>query len=448
MSKNTDHHGDCECGLRTRREFLRTSFLGAAMAWSVPVFLEQTFGQLHAHAADSSVQFATGKDSPILVVVQMAGGNDGLNTVIPYADDLYYSNRPRLAVANNEVFKLNDYCGLHPKLEGLASLHGDSQLGVIQGVGYPNPNRSHFRSTEIWQTAVDSDKFARHGWIGRYFDNYCQGDGALAGVAIGKIAPQSFAAKSGAGVNFSKPHEFRWIGDGDAEDEGIDEHFHELNSLEEVSGSSIEDIRGNSTPDTGEDTLAFLERTALDAQMSSEQVIRVASKNKTSIKFPASRLSRDLELVARLIAGSLPTRIYYVSQGGYDTHVNQRGTHERLLGELDGAITAFCREMQKQGNLDRVTVMTFSEFGRRLAENNGAGTDHGAAAPMFVAGGNVVAGMHGSYPKLNDLYNGDLKHTVDFRSVYASILQSGLGVDPAKVLGRKFSTLPIIRQTV
>ncbi len=444
---NTDSHSDHDCGLRTRREFLRTSFLGAAMSWSVPIFLDQTFGQLHASAADSNVQFATGKDSPILVVVQMAGGNDGLNTVIPYANDLYHSNRPRLAISADATHKLNDYVGLHPSLEGMASLYDDGTLGVIQGVGYPNPNRSHFRSTEIWQTAVDSEKFARHGWIGRYFDNYCQGDGALAGVAIKKESPQAFAAKSGAGINFSRPHEFRWQGDGDAEDEGIDEYFHELNSPEEASGSSIESIAGN-VADSGEDTLAFLERTALDARMSSEQVIQVANKNKTSTKFPASKLSRDLELVARLIAGSLPTRIYYVSQGGYDTHVNQQGTHERLLTELDGAISAFCGEMKKQGNLKRVTVMTFSEFGRRLEENNGAGTDHGAAAPMFIAGGHVVAGLHGSYPKLDDLHNGDLKHTVDFRSVYASVLESAMGVDSAKVLGRKFAALPIIRQAV
>lgn len=436
--RQTDDGG----GLRTRREFLRTSFLGAALGWSAPTFLSKTFGVLHAAADGSAVQFATGKDAPVLVVVQLAGGNDGLNTVIPYADDLYFSNRPRLAVPADDVLRLSDHAGLNPGLDGLASLHDDGMLAVVQGVGYPNPNRSHFRSTEIWQTAVDADETSRHGWIGRYFDNYCRGDGALAGVAVGDKPPQAFAAQGPSGVNFADPGKFRWVGDGDGAGEGVDPFFADLNAPDgESSGASVQAISGGVEPDG--DVMDFLERTALDARVSSDRVIETARRMKTSVDFPASRLSRDLELVARLIAGGLPTRIYYVSQGGYDTHVNQAASHPRLLGELDGAVTAFCREMRAQGNAERVLLMTFSEFGRRLAENGGNGTDHGAAAPLFLAGGAVRGGLHGRYPSLADLHNGDLKHTVDFRSVYAGVLRDFLGVDPRPVLGRRFDALPV-----
>src|SRR5438128_11826656 len=196
--------------MHTRRQFLRTSMLVAAASWTFPVFLEKTFFALDAIAADALTQIATGKDGTILVVLQMAGGNDGLNMVVPYADDAYYRLRPKLSLPADNVLKLNSYAGLNGKLTGLKSLFDEGHLSVVQGVGYPNPNRSHFRSTEIWQTASDADRNISEGWIGRYFDNCCAGADATVGVAIGDQMPQAFAAKAPTGVTFARPEQFRW----------------------------------------------------------------------------------------------------------------------------------------------------------------------------------------------------------------------------------------------
>jgi uncharacterized protein (DUF1501 family) len=182
--------------LQTRREFLRTSMVGAAATWTLPVFLERTFFALDASAAEAATQPVTGRDGTILVVLQLAGGNDGLNTVVPYADDAYHRARPQLAVPNEQILKINNYVGLNPKLTGLKSLYDEGHLAIVQGVGYPNPNRSHFRSTEIWQTASDADCNEVHGWLGRYFDNCCSGADPVVGVAIGEEAPQAFVAKN------------------------------------------------------------------------------------------------------------------------------------------------------------------------------------------------------------------------------------------------------------
>src|SRR5216110_1329005 len=196
--------------LQTRRQFLRTSMLGAAATWTLPVFLEKTFFALDAMAADALTQTLTGKDGTILVVLQMAGGNDGLNMVVPYADDAYHRARQHLGFAADKILKIDNYLGLNPKLTGLKALFDESHVAIVQGVGYPNPNRSHFRSTEIWQTASDADRNETHGWLGRYFDNCCSGADPTIGVAIGEEMPQAFAAKNPIGITFSRPEQFRW----------------------------------------------------------------------------------------------------------------------------------------------------------------------------------------------------------------------------------------------
>src|SRR5881628_3736200 len=196
--------------MHTRRQFLRTSVLGAAASWTLPVFLEKTFFALDAMAADALTQTATGKDGTILVVLQMAGGNDGLNMVVPYADDIYYRSRPKLGLLADKVLKLNSYAGLNGKLTGLKALFDEGHLSVVQGVGYPNPNRSHFRSTEIWQTASDADQPERYGWIGRYFDNACQGSDPAVGIALGSQMPQSFASSRHLGITLQNPENYRF----------------------------------------------------------------------------------------------------------------------------------------------------------------------------------------------------------------------------------------------
>ena len=438
-----------EITLQTRREFLRSTVLTSALSWTVPTFLANTFAALQADAADKATQIPTGRDSTILVILQMAGGNDGLNTVVPHGNDDYYRARPRLGIAASQVLKINDVLGLHPGLAGFKELYDGGHLSVIQGVGYPNPNRSHFRSTEIWQTASDSNRFERYGWLGRYFDNTCSGCEPTVAVNIGRQMPQAFTAKSPKGVSLDNPQNFRFISsDRPANGEGdmMEQSFRELSEQEFIpnSGGSITAIGGTAAPAKGS-PLDFLERTALDAQMSSDQIRAISSRTENKATYPTSQLGNSLKLVAKLIGGGLPTRIFYVSQGGYDTHTNQAGTQDRLLRDLGESVKSFVNDMKAQGNLERVLVMTFSEFGRRVSENANAGTDHGAAAPMFMVGSKVRGGLVGRYPSLapGDLAQGDLKYTTDFRSVYAAVLEGWLKTRSEPILGRKFDPLQI-----
>ena len=437
--------------LHTRRDFLRTSVLGGALACTVPLFLEKTFLCLDTMAAATPGQITTGKDGTILVVLQLAGGNDGINTLVPYGDDAYYKARPKIAIPKNDVLRISDYAGLHPKLTGLHDLYAQGCLGMVQGVGYPNPNRSHFRSTEIWQTATDADKNRSEGWIGKYFDNCCQGtDPSTVGVAIGGQTPQSFASPTPKGVAFSNPEQFRYMSDAASDPASADMFMRQMNqpsdaghsSLSENSGGSIGMISGPADDDGS--TVEFLQRTALGAQMSSDKILAITRKTKSSVNYPTSQLGNSLNLVGRLIAGGLPTRVYYVSQGGFDTHANQLPSHERLMNDLSTATSAFAQDLKAQGNFNRVLMISFSEFGRRVSENASGGTDHGAAAPLFVMGGGVKPGLYGNYPSLTDLHDGDLKFGTDFRSVYATALEKWLGAPSEVVLGKKYPLLPFI----
>ncbi len=437
--------------LKTRREFLRSTVLGSALSWTVPAFLANTFAALHATAADAATQITTGKDGTILVVLQLAGGNDGLNMVVPFADDHYRRARPRLAVAAKDVLRLSDSVGLNPGMAGLKELFEAGHLGVVQGVGYPNPNRSHFRSTEIWQTASDANRFENTGWLGRYFDSACDGCDPAVAIALTSQMPQALAAKQPRGVCFNDPENYRFIksdrlrADESDTSEAIYRRMNEVHeAATEDSGGTIDMLNGSVQP--AGSPLDFIERVALDAQVSSDEIRAVTGKAPNQTAYPASRLADSLKLVARLIGGGMATRIYYVSQGGYDTHTNQVGTHTRLLAELAGALQAFVADLKAQGNFERVLVMTFSEFGRRVSENASGGTDHGAAAPLFVIGNRIKAGLLGRYPSLapKDLLNGDIQYTVDFRCVYAAVLENWLKTSSVPVLGRSFTPLAIV----
>ncbi|MEP6810046.1 MAG: DUF1501 domain-containing protein [Chthoniobacterales bacterium] len=439
--------------LQTRRHFLRTAALGAAAAWTLPVFLEKTFFALDAMAADALTQAVTGKDGAILVVLQLAGGNDGLNTVIPFSDDAYHRARPKIGLAAEKILKLNDHIGLHGKLTGLKSLYDSGELAIVQGVGYPNPNRSHFRSTEIWQTASDADRNENDGWLGRYFDNCCSGADPTVGVAIGEQTPQAFAAKMPTGVTLSRPEQFRWRASAGADGKPLsdEESFYRqlIGAPDETptgsganEGNSIASLPGK-IQSTGS-TEDFLRRTALDAQLSSDKIRAIARKYKSNVPYPSSQLGASLNLIARMIAGGLATRVYYASQGGFDTHAGQMNAHDRLMGTLNDALAAFVADLKQQGNYQRVVLMTFSEFGRRVSENANNGTDHGTSAPMFLLGGGVKPGLFGQQPSLTDLDSGDLKFNTDFRNVYASVLEHWLHAPSQLVLGRKFPTLPIV----
>jgi uncharacterized protein (DUF1501 family) len=425
----------------TRRAFLRTSILGAALSWTIPVFVERTFMTLNAQAADSSLQTMTGKDHPILVVLQLAGGNDGLNTVIPFEDDLYFKARPTLGIPKGQVLSLDQVVGLNPALAPLQGLYDTGNLAIIQGVGYPNPNRSHFRSTEIWQTASDAQEIRSQGWIGRYFDNCCGGEDPTVGLALGEQLPEAFSAANPTGVAIGRPANMGF----DRENGPAEAHlFAELNGLEPASltGDSVGTLSGPNK--SGLSALEYLQRTALDAQVSTDKIRQVIRGTKNEVAFPKNQLGGSLSLISRLIAGGLPTRVYYASQGGYDTHAGQVNTHKRLLNELATALVAFCDDLGRKGIFDRVIVMTFSEFGRRVNENANGGTDHGTAAPMFVCGGGVKPGLYGKQPTLSRLDAGDLVYNVDFRSVYSTLLSKWMKAPAAQILGRDFPKLNFV----
>lgn len=432
-----------------RRRFLHTSLWGAALTATVPAFLSRTVSSLRAETPPGA-RPSTGQ--PVLVVLQLAGGNDGLNTVVPFLNDHYYRARPRLAVSRAAALKLNDGIGLHPALAGLKELYDAANLCVIQGVGYPNPNRSHFRSTEIWQTASDANKVERRGWIGRYFDHACPGADPAVGVSYGRQAPQAFASSKPAGITLEAPENYRFAAGG-GEAAASESFFRQLNGgdtnsapemLEANSGGSIGAMHGTITH--GGSVLDYLERTALDAQSSSDQILAISRKSSNTLSYPESALGRSLSLTARLIGGGLPTRVFYVSQGGYDTHVNQQGAHERLLRDLGDSLRAFATDLKGMGQFERVLVMTFSEFGRRVGENASGGTDHGAAAPLFLVGPRVKAGLFGRHPSLApaDLVNGDTRFGLDFRSVYAALLERWLRTRSAPVLGKQFPVLECV----
>lgn len=431
--------------LKTRREFLRTGLLGGSLCWTMPAFLSRTMQSLHAEADGALVQGVTGRDGNILVVLQLAGGNDGLNTVIPMGNDEYRKSRPTIGVPEASILKLDPHTGLHPSLSGLASAYQEGHLAVVQGVGYPNPNRSHFRSTEIWATAVDSNKSSNTGWIGRYFDNACSGCDASVGIAMASQMPQALTASVPKGVLYQGgggggKKKNKKSGGAKAEADGS--MMMEEDDDAGQAGGSIGMLNGPGN--LGKlSALDFLERTEMDAKVSQQEIAQASGKAKNSVPYPGTRLGQNFAMVSRLIAGGMPTRIYYLSLGGFDTHTQQAGAHERLLKEMGDAVAAFLSDLKAQGNLGRVSLMTFSEFGRRVKENASGGTDHGAAAPMFLAGGGIKSGLLGKMPSLapQDLFDGDVKYNTDFRSVYATVLEKHLGVKSAGILRTQFPLL-------
>jgi uncharacterized protein (DUF1501 family) len=417
----------------TRRAFLHRGLTIVSTASTVPFFLQRSaFGMNNPLNQMLMMSSITGvPQERVLVVVQLGGGNDGLNTVVPYGDDLYYKGRPGLAIRENSVLKIKeeDGYGFHPALTGFKELHDEGWLTTIHGVGYPNPNRSHFTSMDIWHTA-DSKRPNGSGWLGRYFDATCNGSPeSHSSIVLGREAPRALMGDLTRPVSFETPDLFRWMGED--LDESLVEPYHESNRAGVLSGVD---------PDS---QLGFLTKTSLDAQLASDEIIG-AIGNQTGAEYPRNRLAMQLRMVSAMIKAELPTRVYYVNLGGFDTHAGQPGTHNNLLSQLGSSMLAFYRDLEEQGNAERVLTMTFSEFGRRVAQNASNGTDHGTAAPMFLAGPMVRPGMLGVHPSLSELDGGDLKFTLDFRCVYAGVLKDWLGTDPRKVLDKNYRVANVI----
>lgn len=416
----------------TRREFVHTGLGLIGLSATVPAFLSDTALAM-TQAAAGRAGAKAGPDDPALVVIHLAGGNDGLNTIAPYENDVYYRARPSLAVKKGEVLRLANDLGLHPSAVGLKSLWDDGCLSIIQGVGYPNPNRSHFVGTRIWQTA--SPEGREHlGWLGRYFDNECKGtdapDPRLA-IALDDELPLALQGERFSPICVKDPSNFKYLaagkaprlidrdGDGDTQDE-----------LERNDGA-----------------LSFLRRSMLDTAVSADDIRAAARRDIPGAKFPRSLFGRSLQSVARMLAGGLSTRVYYISHGGFDTHANQQNRHANLMQQTGEGLRAFVDALKKTGQLQRTLVMVFSEFGRRVEENASGGTDHGEAAPMFLIGHDSIIkpGFHGDMPSLDKLHRGDLAWHTDFRQVYATVLHEYMKANDRKILKNRFKTLPLLK---
>ncbi len=402
--------------LINRRDFMKQATVYSALGAMAPQFLTQT-----AEAAAQSI--AGFENDRVLVVVQLAGGNDGLNMLVPHSDDAYHRARPQLGLKKDRLIRINDDLSFNQKFAPMKSLYDNGELAIIQGIGYPNPNRSHFRSMEIWHTASDAEQYESTGWIGRYFDHECSGAAQpQVGVTIGKERPQAFAGEKGLGVSFEDPQDFGW--------------------QEGVGHDSLDNFTTlNQQHKDADGTIDFLRHVTSSAILSSSEVRAAAEgapKTKSSNRNP---LAQTLSSIAGLIQQGLSTRIYYVSASGFDTHAGQTGKHDTLLEGVGTALEGFQQQLRKDGTASRVSTMIFSEFGRRVQENKSGGTDHGTAAPMFLMGDQVHAGLHGTAPSLTDLDQGDLKFTTDFRRVYASVLEDWFNVDAAATLGRSFESL-------
>jgi uncharacterized protein (DUF1501 family) len=445
------HNNPDDAKAFTRRAFIQSSTLLASAALTVPAFIQSSAFALPRPEMGLSSIAGVDEDN-ILVIVQLSGGNDGLNTVIPYRDDTYHRLRPSIGLNLDNMHILSALgtngasdLALNGSMTGIRELYDEGQCAIIQGVGYPNPNRSHFTSMDIWHTAETTA--TGDGWIGKYIDAQCCGygkgesgtpDGSQSGnqpenkieppIAIGREAPLMLSGRTMMPVSFETPDLFDWAGAKFSE-EIVEDHQKLTDTLNEHS-----DPNSNN---------AFLLRTAMDARVSSA-TIRKAVAAKPLVQYPNSKLSTQLSMIGSMIRAGMKTRVYYASIGSFDTHANQLGSQNRLLGQLSGAIRAFQSDLKAQGNDARVTTMCFSEFGRRVGQNASNGTDHGTAAPMFMFGPKVQGGFHSRHPSLTNLDNGDLKYTADFRSVYAEILDKWLSAKSRDVLGGSYRHLRVM----
>ncbi len=351
----------------------------------------------------------------ILVVVQLSGGNDGLNTVIPHGQDEYYRARPTLGQKPSAVHKLDDHIGLHPKLGGLAELYHEGQMAIVHGVGHPNSDRSHFRSMEIWHTAEPFKPVGRVGWLGNMADQLiAKAPASLPALSVGGRG----SVLSMRGATATPPTV--------PDDRGF--------KLASTSRQIAEDrtrLAGakSSTGSRSSEQLEFLRMTARTAYDAADRMSKM-TEAKTGAEYPGTPLAKELRLVGQLIRGGFGTRVYHVALGGFDTHASQASVHGAHMDQLGGALTAFQRDLMDSGHSEHVTTMVFSEFGRRVEENGSRGTDHGRGNPVLLLGGGIQAGQHGTRPDLTDLVQGDIPSTTDFRGLYQQLETDWMGLEP------------------
>jgi len=394
-----------------RKEFLQLgSFATASLL--VPKFLKA---------------LETGKVVPagnkVVVILQLSGGNDGLNTVIPVRNDIYYRSRPRLGIDKPASLLLTDEAGLHSSLTAFKDLYDNGGLGILNSVGYPNPDRSHFRSMDIWQTASNSNEYVTTGWIGRYLDAQCKAcDKPTYALEIDDVL--SLALKGNASNAIAMKDPKRLFGTSN-------ERF-------------FKDVL-KQHQDGGEETVDYLYKTMAETLSSANYIFEQSKFHPSTALYPKTEIGQNLRTIASLIFSDINTKLYYLSHGSFDTHVNQDAQQKRLFTEMNDAIAVFVKDLKDNSRFDDVLLFTFSEFGRRVEQNASGGTDHGTANNMFlISGGLKKKGILNAMPDLHDLDEGDLKYKIDFKNVYASVLNKWLGADDATILGKKYSYLDFI----
>ncbi len=404
-----------------RRRFIRCSSAGAVAAVGVGHAVSPWW--TNAALAATNQQ----KDPErTLVVVQLSGGNDGLNTIIPFADEAYHENRLTLSYNKDNVLRINNELGWHPSARGLADLLDNGRLAVIQGVGYPNPNRSHFESMDLWHTAHADSRAT--GWLGRFADASSHGEqgkhgeqGSPRSVHVGSgVRPLALQARNSIAWTVRDLDQFRLRADAQGRD-----------IVEQMAATTAQD-----------NDFSRLIANNLRAALRADEQLANTLRQSSDASYRGDALGNDLRQVAAMIRAGLPARVYYVTLDGFDTHANQRAAHASLLDQLSSAVKAFCDDLAHDGLLDQVMLMCFSEFGRRVKENGSQGTDHGVAGPMFIAGGSCRGGVIGEHPSLTDLTEGDLKHTIDYRSVYRTLLEDWLGTSDQALIDGQYSKIP------
>ncbi|MFO0878669.1 MAG: DUF1501 domain-containing protein [Gemmataceae bacterium] len=408
-----------------RRDFLRTAVASSGLvAWSMtsPTFVTRT-----AHAAGDASK--KGNKDTILVVVELTGGNDGLNTVVPFKDAEYAKLRPTLKLPTDQLRKVNDELGLHPSLVSFSELLQDGALGIVQGVGYPNPSQSHFRSMDIWQGGTLDDNIAE-GWLGKALKKMPTGSQSFHLKQANQTSPLAMEGAPMRVPSIGTLDEFQL-------------QMRASSGADRREQSSIIEGAANSSGKGG--LLDFVSRTASNTYQSSKRLAEIGKNYQPKATYPNTPLAARLRLAAQLITAELGSRIFYVSIDGFDTHATQAPAHANLLGQVSGAIAAFYKDLKARGMGERVLVLTFSEFGRRARENGSRGTDHGSGAPLFLVGGRVRSGVIGKHPSLTELEMGNLQHHTDFRQVYASLLEDWLGVPHREVLGSEFKKVAVLR---
>jgi uncharacterized protein (DUF1501 family) len=358
-----------------------------------------------------------------LVIVQLSGGNDGLNTIIPYTNDIYYKSRPNIAISKNDCIKITDEFGINKNLAPLKNLYDKGYLSVINNVGYPNPIRSHFRSTDIWHTASDSNQYLNTGWLGRYIDIYgkkpysgIELDDSLSLIMKGDVL-KGIATKNPTSLyNNTKTPYFKKV----------------LDSQRDVHLS--------------EHNLGYLYKTMIEAKSSAKYIFETSKTYNSALTYPNNPFGKQLKTTAQFINSRVESKVFYVSMGGFDTHVRQEKKQNKLLQTYSDAMDVFVKDLEQKDTFKDTLILTFSEFGRRVKQNAASGTDHGAANNVFIIGKNLKKqGFYNEAPNLIDLdKNGDIKYTVDFRSIYATILDKWLEVDDATILNKSYSKLGFI----